>query len=87
MRRLRTLIAGALALVALTLAACGGDDPEATTSAPSSEAPGGAAPNDLGQLPPGFVECMADQGFEIESADDIHTAPPQVLQACFGSSH
>jgi len=38
-------------------------------------------------LPPGFVECMADQGHEIESSADIHSAPPEVLQTCFGASH
>jgi hypothetical protein len=73
----------------LTFAACGGDDEETTTApAPSVEAPsGGAAPSGLGALPPGFVECMAEQGYEIESSADIHSAPPEVLQACFGSSH
>jgi hypothetical protein len=30
---------------------------------------------------------MADRGFEVESSADIHSAPPDVLQACFGSLH
>ena len=88
MRRLRTLIAGALTLAALTLAACGGDDAETTTSpAPSESSAGAPSPNDLSQLPPEFIACMADQGYEVESPEDIHAAPPQVLQACFGSGH
>jgi hypothetical protein len=90
-RRPRTLIALALALVALVvlLAACGGsDDDQTTTTPPASEAPSGnATPPGLGALPPEFIECMADQGYEVESSADIHSAPPEVLQACFGSSH
>jgi hypothetical protein len=27
---------------------------------------------------------MAARGYEISSQADIHAAPPQVLQACFG---
>jgi hypothetical protein len=87
MRRPRALIVLALTLAALTLglAACGGgDDEETTTTQAPAEAPSGG---DLGALPPGFVECMADQGYEIESSADIHSAPPEVLQSCFGSSH
>jgi hypothetical protein len=90
-RRRGALIALALALVmlAVTLTACGGDDDETTTSpSPSVEAPSGGPPSgDLDALPPGFVECMADQGYEIESSEDVHAAPPEVLQACFGSRH
>jgi len=90
--RFRTLIALALALVALALllAACGGgdDDEETTTTTPAAEAPSpSAAPPSVGALPPGFVECMAEQGYEIESPTEIHSAPPDVLQACFGSAH
>ncbi|MQA74332.1 MAG: hypothetical protein GEU88_08355 [Solirubrobacterales bacterium] len=92
MRRLRALAALALALVALALmlAACGGGDDEETTTGPApSEAPGAGAtpPSDPGALPPEFVQCMADQGFDVESSADIHSAPQQVLQACFGSLH
>jgi hypothetical protein len=89
--RSRTLAALGLALVALALAACGGGDDDeetTTTSPPASAAPSGsAAPPGLGALPPGFVECMAEQGYEVESSADIHSAPPEVLQACFGSAH
>lgn len=93
MRCPRALIALALALVALALvlAACGGGGDEETTTAPAPavEAPSGGAtpPSDLGALPPGFVECMADEGYDIESQADIHSAPQEVLQACFGASH
>jgi hypothetical protein len=83
-------LALALVMLAVTLAACGGDDDETTTSpSPSVEAPSGGVPpsGDLDGLPPGFVECMADQGYETESSEDVHAAPPEVLQACFGSGH
>jgi hypothetical protein len=78
----RTVFSVALALVALALvlAACGGgDDEEEPTSPPP--------PSVQSQLPPAFVKCMADRGFEIESPADIHAAPPHVLQACFALLH
>jgi hypothetical protein len=76
-----TVISVALALAALILilAGCGGGGEERPTSP--------APPNASSTLPPAFVECMADRGFEIESPADIHSAPPQVLQACFGALH
>jgi hypothetical protein len=91
-RRPRAVIAVALALVALALmlAACSDDDDgEASTSPAPSEAPSGGTtpPTAPGSLPPEFVECMAGQGFAIKAPADIHSAPPQVLQACFGSLH
>jgi hypothetical protein len=82
-RRLAVIsVVAALALVALALilAAYGGGDGE---EAPTSPAP----PSAPGSLPPEFVNCMADRGFKIESPADIHAAPPQVLQACFGALH
>jgi hypothetical protein len=86
MRRLVTI--GAMA-IGLVLAGCGGGDDEATTTPAPAETPGEstAPPGSSGALPPEFVECMADQGFEVSSPDDIHEAPPQVLQTCFGSLH
>ena len=76
----------------LSIAACnsddGGDKPAAMPT--TSDAPaggGGSAPPSAGQLPPKFMKCMADQGFPIESPDEIHSAPIQVLQACFGALH
>ncbi|MBA2630686.1 MAG: hypothetical protein H0U84_06660 [Thermoleophilaceae bacterium] len=89
MKRLVTI--GAL-VVGLVLSGCAGDDQEATPNpAPSDgvEAPNGGAtpPSDPGALPPEFVQCMTDQGYDIESSADIHTAPQQALQACFGSLH
>jgi len=88
MKRLVTI--GAV-VVGLALSGCTGDDEEkATTSPPPPvEAPSGGAtpPSDPGALPPEFVKCMADQGYEVKSSADIHTAPQQVLQTCFGSLH
>ena len=90
MRR-RGAIVVALAALALALAGCGGDDEKATTKpAPPDavEAPRETAPpTSPGELPREFVECMADRGFDVESSADIHSAPPEVLQACFGSLH
>jgi hypothetical protein len=86
MKRLATI--GALA-IGLVLAGCGGGDEEATTTPAPTETPGESAPptGSPGALPPEFVQCMADRGFDVSSPDDIHEAPPQVLQACFGSLH
>jgi hypothetical protein len=95
-RRPRAVIALALALVALalTLAACSGGDDEESKDAnpPASEAPrgdGGAstAPPSPGGLPPELFECFADKGYELESPTEIHSAPPQVVQECFGTLH
>jgi hypothetical protein len=92
-RRPRALIVIALALVALALvlAACGGGDDgetKTTTSPAPSESPsGGATPPSSGALPPQLVDCFADKGFDIESSADIHSAPPQVVQECFGALH
>jgi hypothetical protein len=87
--RARRIVALALAALALILAACGGDDEETTTTNPAaSEAPSqGAGPPGIGVLPPEFVECMADEGYEVQSSADIHSAPPEVLQTCFGAGH
>jgi hypothetical protein len=92
MRRRRTSAGLALAFafvaLVLALAACGGGE-TTTRAAPAGEAAGGsgAPPGDLGDLPPGFAECMAQQGYVIRSEADIHSAPPGVLQACFGAAH
>jgi hypothetical protein len=93
-RRPRAVIALALGLAALALmlAACGGGDDDATTTTPAPadgvEAPSeGAAPPSTGALPPVIVECYAEKGFDIESPADIHSAPPEVVQECFGTLH
>jgi hypothetical protein len=82
------------AMLALILGACSdGDDSadKAETAPPPAQAPrdddSGTPPASPGQLPPAFVQCMAEQGFEIQSSGDIHSAPPQVVQACFGALH
>jgi hypothetical protein len=88
--RHRAVIAVALALVtiALVLAACSGDDDEeATSPAPSEPPSGGSTPPRPSALPPELVQCFADKGFELESPTEIHSAPPQVVQECFGALH
>ena len=84
-----TSVAPGLAALALALGACGGDDEEeATTTPPPAEAPsGGTAPPNTGGLPPGIAECLAEQGVELESPADLHSAPPEVLRACFEALH
>jgi hypothetical protein len=89
-RRLRGVVAAGLALVALSLvlAACSGDDDgEASTSPAASEAPNESTTPSPSGLPPELLECFADRGFELESPAEIHSAPPQVVQECFGALH
>jgi hypothetical protein len=77
-----------IAAVAMGVAfsSCGGDDEKATTTPAPRDAVETPASTPRA-LPPEFVECMAEQGFEVSSPDDIHSAPPQILQTCFGSLH
>jgi hypothetical protein len=80
-------VASALVALVLTLAACGGDDEKATTNPAPSDAPSKGATPSAGALPPQLVECYADKGYKIESPTDIHSAPPEVVQECFGALH
>jgi hypothetical protein len=76
--------------LALIVGACGGgddDDDKARTSPPASGGGGAAPPASPSQLPRAFVRCMAGRGFDVDALADIHSAPPQVLQACFGALH
>jgi hypothetical protein len=59
---------------------------EAPTETPEPSE-GGTSPGVPSSLPQEFFECVADQGFDIESEADIDSVPPQVLQACFGALH
>ena len=80
-------------VIGLALSSCGGDGDDKATTDPATrdsvETPSRSAPpaSALGALPPEFVKCMADRGFDVSSADDIHSAPQEVLQVCFGSIH
>ena len=93
MRRPRAVIAIGLALVAIVVvgiavASGGGDDDQPTTSPAPLEAPNETVtPPSAGALPAQLLECFADKGFAIESPAEIHSAPPQVVQECFGALH
>jgi hypothetical protein len=97
-RRPRMVISVAVALVALVAIVVGGialggggdEDDNAPATPRASETPfGGGAP------PPGatgsgepVVDCMADQGFDIQSPADIDTPEEeQALQTCLESVH
>jgi hypothetical protein len=89
---MKRLITIGVMVMGLAFASCSSDDdvPKPTLEPPAGvEAPkeGATPPGDPRQLPPEFIRCMAEQGYEVKSSEDIHSAPPQVLQACFGSIH
>jgi hypothetical protein len=92
-RPLPSAIAIAVVLAPLVAACGGGDDgdDDKATDPPASQTPFGGGdstpPATPGRLPPEFVKCMADRGIDVKSSADIHSAPPQVLQACFGALH
>jgi hypothetical protein len=71
--RLLFVLALALVTIVLTLAACGGGDDEETTTDPTpTESPSGsAAPPSLNAFPPEFLDCLADQGIDLESVTDV----------------
>jgi hypothetical protein len=72
-------------VIALALAGCGGGgDPKTSTPATTSAPPPSRSAS---QLPPAFLKCMRDRGYEVTSPDQIHSAPPEVLQECFGALH
>jgi hypothetical protein len=79
-----TRVAAIVALgMGLALSSCGGGDEEAMRPAPSVTP---VAPSESG-LPPEFLQCMADNGYDVEQGGDIHSAPMELLQRCFGSLH
>ena len=79
--------ASALVALALVLPACGGGDgggntePQPGVEAPAGDTTSPSAPTDF---PPEFVECMADQGIDIESSPDALHSPgaQEAFQAC-----
>jgi hypothetical protein len=89
----RRAVALALTALAMLVGGCfGGDDEENDATAPASEAPlgdggGSTTPLSPSALPPELLECFADKGYEIASPTEIHSAPPQVVQECFGALH
>jgi hypothetical protein len=101
----RTVISVAVALVAviaivavgIAAAGGGGDDGESSTSPAPAAAPsdGAAPPGVLSGFPPEFIQCLADQGVDIQSLEGIDpqeifhggAVPPEVMNACFGVIH
>jgi hypothetical protein len=78
-----------VALVALGIAGCGGGNGD-DRPRDRVEAPGETTRDTTGApdaLPPEFVKCMAERGYQIESSADIHSAPANVVQACFEAAH
>ena len=82
MKRLATI--GAVA-IGIALSSCGGDDQEDAARPTPTDTP--TAPSAPSGLPPEFLRCMADQGYDVEQGADIHSAPMELLQRCFGSLH
>jgi hypothetical protein len=77
MKRVATIVA---LVIGLALSSCGGSDDDAARPAPT------ATPSESG-LPPEFLQCMADNGYDVEQGADIHSAPQELLQECFGALH
>jgi hypothetical protein len=101
--RPRAVLSVALSLLVLVAIVVGGvavagsvGDDEGTTATPTTTpAPSGARsesamPPSLGAFPPAFVQCLADQGVDVESitsqslVDVIHSPEGN---ACFGVLH
>ncbi len=88
MRRCRTVLAIALVPVALGFAACGHERREHEPPDPGGQQGGPrSGEQGSGALPEPLLECFADKGYDIESSAEIHSAPPEVVQACFESFH
>jgi hypothetical protein len=84
----RALMLGAVA-IALALSSCSDDEDTTTSPAPRDEAGAStetAPPSAAGQFPPEFVECMGDQGIDLEKPSDIHSSP-EAFQACLEFLH
>jgi hypothetical protein len=85
----------AIVLVGIAVAGSGGDDGESSTSPAPAAAPsdGAAPPGVASQLPPGFAECLADQGVEIPEGATLNeifhggAVPPEVVEQCFERLH
>jgi hypothetical protein len=74
----RVAIIGALVI---GLSSCGGDGERETAR------PAPTATSTESALPPEFLDCMADNGYDVERDGDIHSAPMELLQRCFGALH
>jgi hypothetical protein len=67
--------------IGLALSSCGADDGK------DSARPAPTATPSVSALPPEFLKCMADNGYDVEKDADIHSAPMELLQECFGALH
>jgi hypothetical protein len=76
MKRVATILG-----IGLALSSCGGGDDKETARPAPTATPGESA------LPAEFLQCMADNGYDVEQGADIHSAPMELLQECFGALH
>jgi hypothetical protein len=85
----------AIVVVGIAVAGGGEDDGGSSTSpAPAAAPSDGAVPPDVAsQLPPGFAECLADQGVDIPEGAGLNeifhggAVPPEVVNQCFQQLH
>jgi hypothetical protein len=93
MTRRRMIFALALALLALvlTLGSCGGDQGKTTSPSPSPARSNGTPPLSLNAFPPAFVECLRDQGIDVEALDSEAALSDAIHSpqggACFEALH
>ena len=76
MKRVATILG-----IGLALSSCGGEGEKETAR------PAPTATTSESALPPEFLQCMADNGYDVEQDEDIHSAPMELLQRCFGALH
>jgi len=82
-------------VVGIAVAGGGGDDGESSRRPAPAAAPsdGAAPPGVASQLPPGFAECLADQGVDLPEGAGLNeifhggAVPPEVVNQCFGRLH
>lgn len=88
---MKARLAAAAVATTLALSSCGEDDGDTTTTTPPPTGVGeqstpvtpGASP-----FPPEFLDCMTDQGVDVQSSEEIHAPEAQAaFQACLQFLH